>query len=692
MFHAMLRREILTGTAGVAALAALDRAVALPARNDAGSIMDVEHIVILMQENRSFDHYFGCMRGVRGYGDPRAITLPSGKPVWFQPTAPGADTHVAPFRLDARKTSAETMKSLDHSWKGSHDRWKHHDAWVPAKTAMTMGYFTREDIPFYYALADAFTVCDAYHASMFGPTNPNRMYLFTGTSGINVGLDNSFAVANPLMETNETADATRDGPKFPGFDWTTYAERLEAAGVSWKVYQEYDNYGDNGLAYFKNFRGGDATSPLHQKARTWAEGSTAENAKASRGEHLVAAFGADVAAGTLPQVSWIVAPEIVCEHPRGSPSYGEQLTARLIGALTAHPEVWAKTVFILNYDENDGFFDHMPIPVPATAGAEGKSNVDTAGEVYRGVPVGLGPRVPLIVVSPWSKGGFVNSQLFDHTSVIRFIEARYGVKEPNITPWRRAVCGDLTSAFDFKTPNAAVPRLPETAHYVQKVDLTAKLPPPVIPTEPPMARQEPGQRPARPLPYDLHVSGALANDGFHLVFANRGAAAATFQVYAADAANGPWFYTAAAGSEVADVIALPNAPYDVAVHGPNGLYRRYKGAGVDPSAPTSTLRSDQNRMTIALANPGAKPATVILTSAYEGKPEIRVLAPKGKAEVAFALRSSAHWYDVEVAWRDNPDYLHRFTGHVETGEASLSDPQIGRDGGFAGGLLKRFKL
>jgi phospholipase C len=688
-------------TGGVAAAGALpvaiEHALALPARNEAGSIMDVEHVVILMQENRSFDHYFGCMKGVRGYNDPRAIALPNGKPVWFQPTAPGADTHVLPFRFDARKTSAETMKSLDHSWKGSHDKWKHHDAWVAAKTPMTMGYFTREDIPFYYALADAFTVCDAYHASMFGPTNPNRMYLFTGTSGVNVGLDNSFAVANPLMETNETADPARDGPKFPGFDWTTYAERLEAAGVSWKVYQEYDNYGDNGLAYFKRFRGGDTSSPLHHKARSWAEGSNAENAKASRGEHLVAAFGADLAAGALPQVSWIVAPEVLCEHPKGSPSYGEQLTARLIAALTAHPEVWAKTVFILNYDENDGFFDHMPIPVPATAGAQGKSNVDMAGEVYTSpalgaVPMGLGPRVPLIVVSPWSKGGFVNSELFDHTSVIRFIEARFGVKEPNITPWRRAVCGDLTSAFDFKTPNAAVPRLPETKHYVEKVDLTAKLPLPTVPIEPQMARQEPGQRPARPLPYDVHVSGALANDGFHLVFANRGTVAATFQVYAAEAADGPWFYTVAVGSEVADVIALPNAPYDVAVHGPNGFYRRYKGADVDASAPTSALRADDNRMTTALANPGAEPATVILTSAYGGKPEIRVLNSKGRAEVAFPLGPSAHWYDVEVAWRENPDYLRRFSGHVETGQPSLSDPQIGGEGGFAEGLLKRFKL
>ncbi len=694
------RREILKLGAGGAAVTAgagvlpttLQKALALPARNEAGSIMDVEHVVILMQENRSFDHYFGCLKGVRGFDDPRAIDLPNGRPVWFQPTAPGADTHVLPFRLDARKTSAETIKSLDHSWKGSHETWKHHDAWVPAKTAMSMGYFTREDIPFYYALADAFTVCDAYHASIFGPTNPNRMFLFTGACGINVGLDSENAVTNPETEKNLTADPANDAPQFPGFAWTTYAERLEAAGVSWKVYQEYDNYGDNGPAYFKAFRGAGAKTPMGQKARAWAEGSNAENAKESRGEHLVAAFEKDVAAGTLPRVSWIVPPQIVCEHPEASPSYGEQFTARLLAALIDHPEVWAKTVFLLNYDENDGFFDHMPIPVPATAGAAGKSNVDMAGEVYRGVPIGLGPRVPMIVVSPWSKGGFINSQVFDHTSVIRFLEARFGVHEPNITPWRRAVCGDLTSAFDFQTPNAAPPRLPDTKHYVEKVDLTAKLPGPLVPIAPPLPQQEPGQRPARPLPYDLHVSGALANDGFHLVFANRGGAAAAFQVYATDAGAGPWFYTVAAGGDLSDVIALPNGPFNVAVHGANGFFRRYKGQGMDVAAPTSVLKQAGDQLVVAVANPGERPATVIFTSAYGGKPEIRVLAPKAKAEAAFPLKPSAHWYDVEVTWRDNPEYLRRFAGHMETGQASLSDPQIGEEGGFAGGLLKRFKL
>ena len=444
------RRSLLKMTAAAAGFSLLPpnlRAVlADPAPSRTGTIKDIEHVVILMQENRAFDHYFGTLRGVRGFSDPRAITLPNGKPVWFQPDGSRV---VTPFRLDTRTTSAQCMKSLDHSWKGSHDLWKHHDAWIPTKTDLTMGYFTRADLPFYYALADAFTICDAYHCSVFGPTSPNRLHLFSGTSGLTAGRDDVTAVANPKDEENETADMANDATAFRAFEWETYAERLQQAGIDWRVYQEYDNYGDNALAYFRNFRSGVTLTDLHARARMAVDGSTAANAKASRGEHLVAAFAKDVADGRLPQVSWIVAPYIMCEHPTACPSYGESLTARLLDALAANPDVWAKTAFILNYDENDGFFDHMPPPVPAISSDMGAGTVDSTGEIYKGVPFGLGPRVPMLVVSPWTAGGFVNSEVFDHTSVLRFLEARFGVAAPNISPWRRAVTGDLTSVFDF---------------------------------------------------------------------------------------------------------------------------------------------------------------------------------------------------------------------------------------------------
>ena len=144
----------------------------------------------------------------------------------------------------------------------------------------------------------------------------------------------------------------------------------------------------------------------------YAPGSSSETAKTSEAQYLVEDFAADVRADRLPQVSWIVAPYKYTEHPEATPAHGESLVSRLIAALVANPAVWAKTAFIINYDENDGFFDHVPGPVPAIDRAQGLSTVDMAGESYKGAPVGLGIRVPLLVVSPWTRGGWVNSEVF----------------------------------------------------------------------------------------------------------------------------------------------------------------------------------------------------------------------------------------------------------------------------------------
>ncbi len=397
------RRAFLRGSAGLAAALAgasllppvIRRALATAPARVTGTLRDIEHVVILMQENRSFDHYYGTLRGVRGFGDPRALRLPGGRPVWYQPSPGGG--HVLPFHLDVRDTCAQTMHDLNHDWKGAQRPWQNWDGWVKEKTPATMGYFQRADLPFHYALADAFTICDGYHASLFGPTGPNRMYLFSGSSGLGVGDDGGQVIAN-IDDGNWSADAARDRAGFKGFGWMTYAQRLQDAGVSWKVYQEYDNFGDNTLQYFRAFRGLSPDHPLYRRGRAWAPGSTAANAEASRGEYLVAEFARDVRSGTLPAVSWIVAPYIMSEHPRAAPAYGASLIARLLAALAAHPERWSKTVFLLNYDENDGFFDHVPAPVPALEAAQGISTADVAGESYHGVPVGLGPRVPMLVI------------------------------------------------------------------------------------------------------------------------------------------------------------------------------------------------------------------------------------------------------------------------------------------------------
>ncbi len=314
------RRDIVKLSAAGALTAAsagvIAKAMAAPTPQGAtGSIKDVEHVVILMQENRAFDHYYGSLRGVRGFDDPTAVRLPGGQSVWLQPAKDSGA--VAPFRLDASSTAAEAMGSLDHSWKGTHDRWKHYDAWAVAKTPKTMGYFTREDLPFYYALADAFTICDAYHCSLFGPTSPNRLHLFSGTSGLTVGQESLLSIKNPgKEEPNNSADRSRDST-WPGLGWTAYAERLEKAGVSWKVYQEYDAYGCNSLVHFPNFRGAGPSTVWHEKGRSWADGSTFDNVATSQGEYLAAAFRKDIEGGRLPQVSWIVPTERVCEHPKG---------------------------------------------------------------------------------------------------------------------------------------------------------------------------------------------------------------------------------------------------------------------------------------------------------------------------------------------------------------------------------------
>jgi phospholipase C len=674
--------QLAAGAVGAAALPpGIAEALALPANRVTGTIRDVEHVVILMQENRSFDHYFGTMRGVRGYGDPRPIELPNGQPVWRQPGKDGAST-VSPFHLDTSSTRAETMFSLDHSWKGSHARWKHHDAWIPAKTPLTMGYFTRADIPFYYALADAFTVCDAYHCSIFAQTNPNRLFLFTGTSGLAAGDDSKIVVANPPEETNETADPANDGPKFKGLAWPTYAERLQAAGVAWRVYQEYNNYGDNGLAYFANFRGIGPDSVLHQRGRAWVPGANEANAKTSKGEHLVAAFAADVAADRLPQVAWIVPSYQLSEHPSATPSDGAFLVARLIAALASNPKVWAKTVFILNYDENDGFFDHVPPPVPPTGPAAGESTVATTHEEYQGEPVGLGPRVPMIVVSPWTKGGYVNSEVFDHTSVIRFLEARFGVMEPHISPWRRAVCGDLTSVFDFKTPNRKASPLPDASTHPARAEMAKALPFPKAPADAErMPRQEPGQRPARALPYLFQVTTHPRAGGLELTVANIGEAGVALNLYRSGGGE-PRFYTIGKEGYLTDLIPLDAGPYAFAIHGPNGFLRGFRGemgAKRRPEA-NSWFLPDEGNLRIALHNEGWTPITLEVTpSAYiEAPPRVHRLAPGAVVLDDWDLRASRNWYDLIVTCAEAQSFQRRFAGHAEDGKPSVSDPLLGR--------------
>ena len=671
MTHVNRRRflQLAGGTAATSLLSAsIARAAEIPAYHRTGTLRDVEHIVVLMQENRSFDHYFGTLRGVRGFGDPRPVTLPSGKPVWHQPDG-GRD--ILPFRPDADELGLQFIQDLPHGWKDTHAAWNggRYDNWVPAKGTTTMAYLTREDIPFHYALADSFTVCDAYHCSFMGSTDPNRYYMWTGYTG------NDGKGGGPVLGNDEK-----------GYSWTTYPERLERAGVSWKIYQDIGdgldaagswgwiqdayrgNYGDNSLLYFDAYRNAKPGDPLYEKART--------GTNAKQGQDFFDIFARDVKAGRLPQVSWVVAPEAFCEHPNWPVNYGAWYIARILDALTANPEVWSKTALLITYDENDGFFDHVVPPYPTA----GQSTVDTAGELYPGSasnpagPYGLGQRVPMLVVSPWSKGGWVCSEVFDHTSIIRFIESRFGVAEPNISPWRRAICGDLTSAFDFARTDSRVPTLPDTDGYAPPDRKRHPDYVPAVPANQSLPKQERGLRPARPLRYDLAADARVTADRLTLTFASRGGAGAAFYATSQSLPGGPWTYTAEAGKTLPGDWPVSGA-YDLTVHGPNGFVREF--AGTAGAGPEVTAVHNGHEVRLLLTNAGPKPVCVTVTSGYgDRRPKTHVLRPGAQVTDAVPTEASHGWYDIAATSDHEPRFRRRLAGHVETGRPSTSDPAI----------------
>jgi phospholipase C len=701
------RRFLRAGAAaaGVAAIpASIARALAIPAARGTGTIADVEHVVILMQENRSFDHYFGTLAGVRGFGDPRPITLRNGKPVWYQPS--DDQGHVLPFALrgggDAQDRTQCLETDLPHGWKGSQRTWAFHDAWVHKKQPLSMGYLTRADIPFYYALADAFTIGDAYHASLFGPTNPNRMFLFSGTNGLSVKQDGFQALEN-VDDLNTMSPMALDQPGWVSpYTWTTYAERLSAHQVSWKVYQEYDNYGCNALAYFPQFRNLDlndaAQRERYARARAYAGETPARdaaghplNTNPPDAQALVDRIAADVQSGALPAVSWIVSPAKFCEHPEvNPPGYGESLVARILDALTAVPAVWAKTALIICYDEEGGFFDHVPPPVPPASRSEGYSGVPLDGEISGGEPVGLGARVPLLVVSPWTRGGWVCSELFDHTSILRFLERRFGVAEPNISPWRRAVCGDLTSMFDFARPDALRPdELFATGHrsYLDRADALCRnrkaAPLPVAQGLPAQESLPNGDRtrPARALPYRLAADGACGDDAFRISFANSGSAGAVFTVYSLRHNGGPWYYTLPPGDRFTETWLLrefQDRRYDLRAYGPNGFVRVFRGAADSPAEATVQYAAARKALVLQLVNRGQRDCTFHITDMAYGSGARDVTLGAGKQlSLPWPVAASHGWYDLAIGIERDAGFFRRLCGHLEDDLPSRSDPSFG---------------
>ncbi len=681
------RRFLQLSAAGAAGTAisqmlgqSIARAASIPANRATGSIKDVEHVIVFMQENRAFDHYFGTLKGVRGFSDPHPAVLPSGKSTFWQNNG---TRDVLPYHPTAPNLGMQFMEDLDHSWKMTHEAFNagKYDMWLPAKSEATMAFYDRGDIPFHFALADAFTVCDQYHCSVLGPTDPNRYYMFTG------GDDPFRRGGGPDLWNGEN-----------GYWWTTYPEELEKAGVSWKVYQDigegldpahYEgwtgnpyigNYGDNSLLYFTQYQNATPGTPLYDKART---GTNLLNGH----DDLFRIFREDVTGGTLPQVSYIVAPEAYTEHSNWPPNYGAWYTANILDILTSNPNVWSRTALFFMYDENDGFFDHIVPPHPNTPQIPGASTVTTDGEWYDGSPTvygskdvpdqfGLGVRVPMIVVSPWSMGGWVCSETFDHTSVVRFLEARFGVASPNITPWRRAVCGDLTSAFDFSAKGGAVPALPDTAGY-KPADQNRH--PSYVPTPPAtnvMPQQEKGTRPSRALGYALEVDAAVAGGTLTAHWANHGTAGAHVQVRSNQLAAGPYSYTIGAGANLEASWSL-SPQYDVHMHGPNGWYRRLAGTTAAADIRVGvTADGAAAHARFRIENAGSTRTRLTLSDAYGQGSQTLSLNP-GQARTV-VVPTEGGWYDLTLTSSADPQLIRVLAGRLENAGPLTSDPQLGR--------------
>jgi phospholipase C len=820
-------------------LPSIARAMAIDPQQGS-SYLDAEHVVILMQENRSFDHTYGTLRGVRGFNDPRAIQLPNDNPVWLQTDAAG-ETY-APFRLNIKETNATWMGSLPHSWTDQVDARNagKYDRWLDAKRSghkeyahmpLTLGFYTREDIPFYYALADAFTVCDQNFCSSLTGTTPNRLYLWTGTIREEQNRNSPANVRNEDLDYDKLSH------------WTTFPERLEEQNISWKIYQnelsvgvEFEgeedawlaNFGDNPIEWFAQYNvkflpayiralpkkiarltkeipameeklrslgeTGEATirlkrrleraraelktsiedqknytaekfaklSPreksLHQRAFTtnhwdpnyhrlaelrYREGETLRELKVPKGD-IFHQFREDVKNGRLPTVSWLVAPENFSDHP-GAAWYGAWYVSEAMNILTSNPEVWKKTIFILTYDENDGYFDHVPPFTPPHpdkpgAGLTSKS-IDAAVEYVmleqdlkrktareaRESPIGLGYRVPLVIASPWSRGGKVCSQVFDHTSVLQFLEKLLSHKtgrkivEPNISSWRRTVCGDLTPVFQpyqgekiplpaylskdaalagihkakFKQPPAGFRRLAQTEIEGIKIDPSSTT---LLP------RQETGTRPSCPLPYQLYADGNLSDDKKSLriefragneVF-GKNAAGSPFQVYAPGRYKSldqpdsyqevrTWNYAVAAGDRLTDQWPLnefETQNYHLRVYGPNGFFREYAGSRNDPPVVVRCEYEGEGRLTgrielqIANLDRESSYTVEIRDLAYKQPEQTKVIAPAGTARILLDLERSSNWYDFSLKISGVEGFEKRYAGRVETGRLGISDPAM----------------
>jgi phospholipase C len=593
-----------------------------------GTIADVKHVVILMQENRSFDHYFGTLRGVRGFGDKQALRYQNGTGIFQQPDKTRTDLgYLLPYNL-----TDQTDGDLDHGWAGDHEAWNggQWNNWVPAKTEETMGYFTRNEIPFQYAVADAFTICDGYHQAIMAPTSPNRMYFWTGTS--------SGWISNP-------------GDYFLG------------------------DYGDNPLWFYQQYNttnsrnGGTGVLATRGAVTPCNTGAGAPSLSKTHAAYVLSSFINDVESSKLPQVSWIVAPAGYCEHPSYTPDYGAHYVNTVLRTLFSNPDLWKTTALFITYDEHDGFFDHQLPPYPEAT---------VTDEYIAGLPIGPGTRVPMLICSPWTRGGYVDSNVYDHTSMLQFLAAWTGVKPVNVTPWRASVTGDLTTAFDFGHPDFSIPgNIPTLDQTWKLTQLTGGSTTPPAEGDQKMPAQEPGSRPHRPTNYQLHadvtvnrttsqVTAALANSG------TVGASLAVYpDAYLPFGATPVTVLPGSQGSYTWDATAIAGK-YAFSVYGPDGFVTSFAGTVVPAGLNTGpvpvvtvTLRSGQAKaVEITLANQGQKEIAYTLTpNDYQSRTQAVTVNPGSPATISWPVDQYGY-YDVVITANTADGFRRRYAGRV----------------------------
>jgi phospholipase C len=773
------RREFLKKAALLSGSAALPNVIpmsiqkALAINADPNSTFyDAEHVVILMQENRSFDHMFGMMKGVRGFNDPRPFTLPDKDPVWLQKDAAG--NAYAPFHIDINKTKITWQGGLPHSWEDqvAARNGGRYDQWLPVKSLMCLGHYDRLDIPFYYAMADAFTICDHNFCSSLTGTTPNRLFMWTGNIKAELNATSIAAVNNSQAESRDDVYV----------DWETFPEVLEDNGIDWKIYQneiwtahvkgeEVDdwmgNYGDNAIEYVKRYnvklsayfrKHGDPKAKLSaaevtekynklsQREKNLIDKAFASNINAPfdylelapfhyKDDNGVAQtlnipkndifyqFRSDVDNGKLPAVSWLVAPQRFSDHT-SSPLYGTWYVSEAIDILTKNPEVWKKTIFILTYDENDGYFDHIPPYVVPKLGdsnsgkVSAKIDISADYELNKDNPIGLGYRVPMLIASPWSKGGYVNSQVFDHTSTIMFLEHLFShktgkrIRSKQISSWRREICGDLTSVFRPANLNRSEPLTPLKKEQVLINIQNAKNKPaqlkPLPLTQAEIAsnkylpQQETGTRKACALPYSLGAECGLDQAGnlvVELATSERKfgkkmpITGAPFNMYTKTRYKGlpgkTWAYAVAGGDKVKDTLRLADftdGVYDLHLSAPNGFYRHFRGDQNDPNVSVKMGYQlggfSGNRLTgnvsLIIENKLDRPIMATLIDKYKHNQSNATEVPGNSSLVLRVnLEKSNGWYDLLLKIDGFEQFQKHYAGHVETGEESISDPLMG---------------